>query len=137
MYPITAIPDLDEARLQPRALVFLWVNWAGQARQSEIVVRKLVEKWHSAHPTVPIPVYRVDLSDQSGEVWEAISSWLQSEGRPVDRLTFGGYGSLLWITSGSIIAHSIFPAATEQAKLFNATVSIFGLPQVFKKTIEE
>lgn len=125
MKAIASKDDLQEARSVPRALVFLWVNWAVQARQSEVVLNKLLESWQRAFPQHPIPVYRVDLSDQEGEVWDAIRAWLETEGRPVDPLTYGGFGALLWMSTGKILMHSIFLAQLETPKLLSVTRSVF------------
>ena len=54
--------DLDEAKSQPRALIFIWVDWSIQARQSEIAVRELIDLWQSAHGDYPMIAYRIDLS---------------------------------------------------------------------------
>jgi hypothetical protein len=117
--------DLEEARSQPRSFVFLWVNWATRARLSEEVVRTLVESWNSTHPELPAPVYRADLSKQSGEVWESIREWLRSEGKSVNELTYGGYGALLWLKSGSVAAAAPFAAAMDYADLLSATRALF------------
>lgn len=117
MKAITSKDDLQEARSAPRALVFLWVNWAVRARQSEAAMNKLLESWQRTFPQHPISVYRADLSDQEGEVWDAIRAWLETEGRPVDPLTFGGYGALLWMIAGKIAMHSAFLAQLEAPKL--------------------
>jgi hypothetical protein len=138
MESITSVHDLDEARSQPRAFVFLYVNWAIQARHSIIVVRKFLEAWQAARPTSPIPAYLVDLSDQTGEVWEAVRAWIRLEGEPVDRLTYGGYGSLLWVTSGSITAYSVYLAEFGSIRfILAATSTIFGISQEEKISTDE
>jgi len=126
MKPIANALDLDDARSQPQAFVFIWVNWAGQARQSEIVVRQLVDSWGTDHPECPAPAYRADLSDQEGEVWEAVRDWLRAEGRPVDQLAFGGGGALLLVRAGSIVLAVPYAAGIESRKLMAATASAFG-----------
>jgi hypothetical protein len=121
--------DLQEARSAPRALIFLWVNWAVQARQSETSLNKLLESWQRAFPQHPIPVYRADISDQEGEVWDAIRAWLETEGRPVDPLTYGGYGALLWISTGKILMHAVFLAQLEAPNLLSVTRSVFEVSE--------
>ena len=133
MKAITCEDDLQEARLSPRALVFLWVNWAGQARQSEAVLNKLLESWQRAFPQYPISGYRADLSDQEGEVWNVIRAWLTAEERPVDSLTYGGGGSLVWLNSGKIRMHSICLGQLEGLKLLSATRSVFEISEAIPR----
>jgi hypothetical protein len=94
--------DVQSARSQPRALVFLWVEWSIQARHSERVLAAFLKTWASDMPHCPIPAYRADLSDQSGGVWDAVRGWLVAEGQEPDALTFGGNGALLWVRNGAI-----------------------------------
>lgn len=129
MKTIASKDDLQEARSMPRALIFLWVNWAVQARQSEAALNKLLESWQRAFPQHPIPVYRADLSDQEGEVWDAIRAWLEPEGRPVDPLTYSGCGALLWMTAGKSLMYSVFLAQLEAPKLLSVTRSVFDVSE--------
>ena len=122
---ITTARDLEEMRTLPRAFVFIYVNWAIQARHSDAAFRDFVTAWASTEPTCPVPVYRVDLSDQEGEVWTTVRKWLQEEGQPYDRLTYGGCGALLWIRSGAVVASVPYVALVERAKLVAVTSSIF------------
>jgi hypothetical protein len=121
--------DLLEARAVPRALIFLWVNWAGQARQSEVALEKLLASWQHAFPQHPISAYRADLSDQTGEVWEATRAWLEIEARPVDPLTYGGHGALLWVANGTILMHSPYLAQLEAPKILSVTRTIFEVKE--------
>jgi hypothetical protein len=125
MRPITAAHDLEEVRSLPRAFVFIYANWAIQARHSDAAFRDFVTAWTSTEPDCSIPVYRADLSDQEGEVWTAIRKWLKEEGQPYDRLTYRGYGALLWVRSGAVVMSVPYIAAVERTKLVAVTKSIF------------
>lgn len=125
MNVITTVLDLNEARTQERALIFLWVVWAIHARYSEVVVRRLLESLQEAPPIAVAP-YRIDVSDQEGPVWEALKRWLQVEPMAKGNLLWGGAGSLLWVRSGTI-AHSVVNAAqVEDDKLLEITREAFG-----------
>jgi hypothetical protein len=126
MKPITTAYDLEEARSQPRAFVFIYVNWAIQARHSDTAFRDFVAAWTSTEPDCSIPVYRVDLSNQEGEVWTNIRTWLREENQPHDQLTYGGYGALLWIRSGAVVTSVPYVAAVERGKLMAITKSTLG-----------
>src|SRR5205823_3088526 len=104
MKPITTARDLEELRSLPRAFVFIYVSWAIQARQSDVAFRDFVTEWTLTEPDCSITVYRVDLSDQEGEIWTTLRKWLREEGQPYEQLTYGGYRALLWIRSGAVVA---------------------------------
>src|SRR5262245_39411297 len=129
MKPVTTIHDLEEVRSLPRAFVFIYVIWAGQARHSDTAFRDFVATWDSTEPECPVPAYRVDLSDQEGEVWTSIREWLREQGQPFDQLTYGGYGALLWVRSGAVVASVPYVAVVERAKLVAVSKSIFGCPR--------
>ena len=124
MKAIQTLAELNEARSQPRAIIFFWVDWSIQARQSEIAVRELIDLWQSAHGDCPMIAYRIDVSSQEGEVWREVRAWLKNEGKPVDELMYGGYGAVLWIRLGRVIAflgYAAMPnAGYERAKKLEA-----------------
>lgn len=132
MNSIQSVSDLIEARSQPKAFIFLWVNWAIQARHSQSAVRRLIDSWKAACPTVPIPAYIADLSEQAGDQWDAVRDWLRAENRPVDELTYGGYGSLLWVVAGSIVTHCPFAAHLDDKELIAVTRTAFNVIEVVR-----
>jgi hypothetical protein len=62
MQAIGTQDELVEARSVARAMIFLWVNWAAQARQSEVALERLLACWQSAFPQQRISVYRAPIS---------------------------------------------------------------------------
>jgi hypothetical protein len=95
--------DLDEAKSQRRAIVFLWVDFAIEARRSEVAVKHFLFRWALKRPDIPIADYRVDLSSQSGEPWRSVRAWLDEQNQQTDSLTYSGTGVLLWVKSGQIV----------------------------------
>ena len=69
---IASAADLNEVRSMPRALVFMYVNWASQTRRSDAACREFLADLQREYQSEEIPVHRVDLSDQEGEVWVGI-----------------------------------------------------------------
>jgi hypothetical protein len=124
--PIRTKRDLDSARQQPRAFLFLWVNWAYHARSSQKVVEKVITTWHDENPTEPIPSYIADVSDQCGEVWDALNAWLEAERRPTGQLMMSGVGPLLWLRSGHVIVHVLAPLIFEDYKLTAISRGVFA-----------
>jgi hypothetical protein len=123
--PIRDKGGLDTALSQPRAFLFLWVNWAIHARHSRAVVDEAVAAWQSEHPGQLVPCYIADVSDQRGEVWDALAEWLTAEGRPAGQLLLSGVGPLLWLRSGHVALHVLAPLQYGAAKLTAASQSVF------------
>jgi hypothetical protein len=117
--------ELEEARSSPRALVFLWVDWAMQAVRSRPRVDRITTAWQDRNPQLPIDVYLIDLSEQAGENWEAVQEWLRSEGKPVDLLTSGGNGALLWVREGRVVGYVAYAGCHSDDELMKRTGEAF------------
>ena len=125
MNVITTAHELEEVRALPRAFVFIYVNWSEQARLAEITFSDFLAEWGSLEPDHSIPVYRVDLSDQDGEIWDSVRKWLKKEIRNETSFTYGGYGALLWVRSGTVVASVPAVVKIERAKLVALTQQHF------------
>ncbi|MEO0474719.1 MAG: hypothetical protein AAF085_01940, partial [Planctomycetota bacterium] len=56
-------------------------------------------------PEYPVDVYQIDVSEQSGELWDELTSWLSDQNIPHQQpLLTGGGGSMLWVKSGDIVS---------------------------------
>ena len=126
MIPLRSKNDLAELLAQPRAFLFLWVNWAIHARSSQKVVVEVVESWNATNPDLPAYCYIADLSDQCGEIWDALVEWLTDEGRPPGQLMMSGVGPLLWVRTGHVIAQVLNPNQFSAVKLIAATHSMWS-----------
>jgi hypothetical protein len=126
MKKIDSSIDLEEVRSLPRAFVFIYVGWAIQARRSQAAFREFVAAWNSSEPDLATPAYWVDLSNQEGEVWEAIRLWLRAQDQPFDELTYSGCGALVWIRSDSIMESVLSVETVERSKLMTVSKRIFG-----------
>lgn len=121
MKPIRDKSELATALALPRAFLFLWVNWAIHARNSRTVVEEVVASWQAQNPDQPAPCFIADVSDQRGDLWDALGEWLTAEGRPAGNLLMSGVGPLLWVRTGHVVLHVLAPLQHGSAKL--ATVS--------------
>jgi len=81
--------DLAKILGEPQAILFLWVNWAVHAQNAQKHVEETVSRSQLASV---IPIYLADVSNQEGEVWDALIEWLLLEGRPVGQLLVSGVG---------------------------------------------
>lgn len=125
MLPIRDKDELAAALSQPRAFLFLCVNWAIHARKSREVVEELVGAWKSEQPDQTVPCYVADVSDQCGEVWDALAEWLTAEGRPAEHLMMSGVGPLLLVRSGHVVLHVLTPLQHGAGKLAAASRGVF------------
>jgi hypothetical protein len=107
MAPVLNRCDLEAARSLSQALIFFWVNWSIHAIHSRIIV----EQAELLQQTLPmsVPYFVIDVSDQSGELWEALREWLQVDDTATEQAIWGGSGSLLWIRSGKVVHQMIDP----------------------------
>jgi hypothetical protein len=124
--PIRDSRELAAALAQPYAFLFLWVNWAVHARKSQAVVDEVVASWQAEHPGQPVPCYIVDVSDQSGELWDALAEWLTAEGSQAGDLMMSGVGPLLWVRSGHVVLQVLAPLQHDPAKLAAASHDAFA-----------
>ena len=124
---VASAADLDEVPSLPRALVFIYVNWAIQARHSDAACRVFLANLQREYPKEEIPVYRVDLSGQEGQVWVGIRKWLKDDDQPHDWLSYGGYGAMLWVRRGTVAAYVPYFAEIECHKLMAMTRGVFEL----------
>jgi len=124
---IASTADLDEMRSLSRALVFIYVNWATQARHSDAACRDFLAMLEREYPGEEIPVCHVDLSEQDGEILVGIRKWLQEQGQPHDALTYGGNGAMLWVRLGKVAAFVPYLAAIECHQFMAITRGVFEL----------
>jgi len=108
MQKIDNIDELNALRDQQRAVVFLWVDWAIHARHSARAAEEMSDRWNHQHNDATIALSQVDLTEQSGEMWDAMNDWLASQDiADATGLLYGGAGAVIWIRSGEIIRYVI------------------------------
>jgi hypothetical protein len=130
MRPIEHVSDLHEANSQARAFIFVWVNWAIHSRHSNIVVQRPVAEWDLNHPAYQAPIYRLDLSEHRGEVWDAVKEWLVQQRVDVGSIIFSGTGSLLWTRSGRVAASVVYAAQHGHRELLELSRAAFEVSAV-------
>jgi hypothetical protein len=108
MLKIETIADLDILRERQCAVVFIWVDWAIHARQSAGNAERMIAEWNGKHPNLITDLLRIDLSEQSGEMWNAVEEWLGSQSiSDAGSLIHGGAGSIMWVRSGTIVRYVV------------------------------
>lgn len=103
---IRAVDQLNSLRQKPKAVAMLWVDWSMAARASEITVDAIVANRDPS--CVRCPFVKIDVSEQSGELWDMACNWISSSAaQNPSGLIYGGAGSLLFLRHGRIVDHCL------------------------------
>lgn len=112
-----------------RAVVFLSVNWSIPARDASRLALQLETRWRERHPESIVPFVQIDLSEQTGPVWDATGCWLCDQWlADPEMLMFCGAGPLLWIVEGRVRLRILAPCAVPLDTLYEQTQLLFGMP---------
>jgi hypothetical protein len=122
--------QVAELEQQASALAFLWVAWAIHAHRSEKTALELVANWNESHPQLPLVLWKIDLSDQTGAVWDAVDARLApEESSTKDSLLYGESGGMVWVRSGQIVERVVSASAESAERLLEITEKIFDASQ--------
>jgi hypothetical protein len=127
MNAIKAIAESEAAIAAPKAMLHLWVDWSVHARQSRVAVEKAVALLATTNSYQPLPVFEIDVSAQSGDLWEAVAEWLQATGMPTGPLMQSGAGPIIWMQVGQPVLHQLTPSQFSPSELASMTRHVFGL----------
>ncbi len=56
-----------------------------------------------------IPTFTIDVSDQSGELWDALAKWLATQDQGPWELLGCGAGAIAWLQNGRVVHQVIAP----------------------------
>lgn len=127
MQKIETTVELNALIEQHRAVVFLWVEWAIHARHSAKVAKQFIDRWNRQHPKATITLSKIDVSEQSGKMWDSMTDWLESQDIPdATGLLYGGAGAIIWIRSGKIVRYVVNAAANGVDGLLVTTDQVLG-----------
>lgn len=110
-FPITA--DIDQITRADRALVYLAVDWSIPERRSRAAVLTAV----AALGDINFEVYAVQ------EDGRDTGPWLGSYGWPEVHF---GYGSLIWMERGRVVAKELLPGDKGPQAVIVTTRSLWG-----------
>ena len=98
--------QLKSVRAKEHAVVFLYVDWSMPARVSATNAKQMIDRWNRDRPNQVATLSMIDISEQSGEIWDATDNWLTSQDLPNrSGLLSAGAGSILWIQSGRVVQY--------------------------------
>lgn len=75
----------------------------------------------------PPSAFEIDVSAQSGDLWEAVARWLQAAGMPTGQLMGSGAGPLIWLRVGQPALHLLTPYQYSPNELVSVTRRVFGI----------
>lgn len=94
--------DLDEALRSRQLIIHIDVDWSMQAIESRPVVAELQLVLKNDKEFADLDFRRVDLTNQEGEVWDAVDTWISRQN--VNKMLMSsGNGALLWVRSGVVV----------------------------------
>lgn len=100
---IASVEEFEEA-LQERCLILhLDVDWAMQAIQSRAAVGELQRSLAADPKYSHVVVRRIDLTEQSGSIWNEVTRWLGPQADSLG-LMYGGNGAVVWVKSGHVVS---------------------------------
>ncbi len=126
MTPLESKADFVAAQSQTDAVMFLWANRSGPAHASRKLAESMIVHWRSTDRLQYLTCCVVDVSEQSGELWETIGAWLMAQGLPAGPLMMSGAGPLLWLRSGRVVLHVVAPLQYNSRQLAAVTASVFA-----------
>lgn len=104
VYAIDSVTAFDEMLTAPAAVVFLHVVWSTYAIRGRRIVQdfELATRQNALRVGLDVTCWEIDVSDQTGAVWDATARWLTPQTEQGHSLMWGGYGSLLWCAAGEL-----------------------------------
>ena len=126
--PIQTIMEPEELAnaLQHDAVILhLDVDWAVQAAQSRPVVARFQASIESDPAYQHVAFRRIDCTEQSGPLWNALSNWLRDQ--QADRsLMSTGCGAVVWVRAGKVVAFDHCAALEGHRQLLATTAKALG-----------
>ena len=122
---LTTPGEFDAALAHERILLHIDVNWAIHAINSRPVVAKSIASIETTWPG-KVQFYNVDLSDQSGPLWDYMRTWFKRQHASGVSLS-AGCGAVVWIANGQFQIEVPNAMSLEAEKLTTLTQSVFKL----------
>jgi len=127
MRNIVTPDDLQAMLVAQYAVIFVDVDWSMHSLQARRRVRSFVEVWNHQNLGSAVTFYRLDLTEQEGEIWDAVGQWLH--GQPVPpQIMVAGAGSLIWVSKGRIDHLLLSAVAISTKELIETTHRTFKEP---------
>ena len=84
-----------------------------------------MDAWKTKHPDYEDAAYRIDLTEQQGELWGRLREWPAGQSQDTDAITYGGAGAILLSRSGRIVAAITNAAQQTHDELLEITTRAF------------
>lgn len=123
---ITSPEDFNGALQNHRLILHIDVDWSGQAVHSRPVVLRFIEAIQQDDWLAGIVFRRIDCTEQHGELWNTLKAWFDEQG--ADRTVMvSGYGAIVWVTDGKVVASIHYAANVGVENLVKITRDAFQI----------
>lgn len=112
MIQINSLETLNQCLGACRAILFIHFDWSGQSMHSLKVFEKLPEALDMKFLRIVPAFFRVDPDRlEPGDADEALDDFMSQKPSPeVAELSGGGFGSVVWLSRGKVVAYEPYAA---------------------------
>lgn len=123
---LNSIADFDQSLTHPNVILFAFAAWSGPAHQSRDAVIRAWDQLQRDSSTLGISIYEIDFTEQNGELWDRVATWLVSQTN-IDRgsYMYSGAGSVAWIRDGNVVDSIVNTHHTGTDELVDRSVHAF------------
>jgi hypothetical protein len=101
-----------------RAIAFISVDWSIYERHGRQVFAELIQRLEEQHPDLGVSFWILH------EDWEGMADWFAVSKPPIQVST--GYGAVVWLEKGSVVAAEEYAARVGVAGLLSQTLRLWG-----------
>lgn len=113
MKTIQHLSEFDELRSADQAIVFLFAGWSIYAIRGRDVMRASLEQFGGSDlADSGVSWWMIDLSEQSGAIFDATFQWLRTQTRDAEYWLSWGAGTVIWCRHGKL-QHRVLSAEHE------------------------
>jgi hypothetical protein len=105
---------------QPRAILYVSVDWSGPERVSRKVFRAFADALAASHPELSISFWVID------EHCPDFNGWFKRH--RLDGLSYIGFGEVIWLEHGKAVANQVNAGYIGEQGLLKQTLTLWNDP---------
>jgi hypothetical protein len=125
---LDSVADFDRSLLSANLILFAFAAWSGQSHQSRSTMTDAIGRLRRSSPSLEVWLAEIDLTDQGGDIWDRVASWLASQ-LSIDATSFmySGAGSVAWVHNGSVVDSVVNAHQTGITELVDRSILAFPI----------
>lgn len=127
--------DLQSILQSPKLILYVDVDWSANAVYSRPFVAQFRDALEKDDRFAGVVFRRVDLTHQTGPIWDSMEKWLSDQGADPGVMSSGG-GSLVWARAGKVIDSLNTVVGVDIKNLVEITGNAFPASVHFGRTSE-